>query len=157
MHTEILDEVSIQRAYYQRTAGAYDAAHLQEQDREHLFALRILDSIIDHFSIASLLDVGAGTGRVARYLKDRHSKLRIVSIEPVRELREIGYASGLSRAELIDGNVNKLEFAASAFDLVCEFGVLHHVRRPAAAVAEMLRVARTGIFISDCNNFGQGS
>jgi ubiquinone/menaquinone biosynthesis C-methylase UbiE len=153
----LLDELSIQRAYYRRTAGVYDASHLLEQDLEHRFALTILDSIIEHFSISSLLDIGAGTGRVARHLMGRHTNLRVVSIEPVRELREIGYSNGLSRAELIEGDVNQLEFSAGAFDLVCEFGVLHHLRHPAIAVAQMLRVARTGIFVSDCNNFGQGS
>jgi hypothetical protein len=34
--------------------------------------------------------------------------------------------------------------------------VLHHVPKPSQAVAEMLRVARKAIFISDANNFGQG-
>src|SRR6185436_11973411 len=34
---------------------------------------------------------------------------------------------------------------------------LHHVARPAVVVEEMLRVARRAIFISDSNNFGQGS
>src|SRR5207245_752348 len=43
------------------------------------------------------------------------------------------------------------------FDVVCEFAVLHHVKKPEVVIAEMLRVARKAIFISDSNNFGQGS
>jgi hypothetical protein len=35
--------------------------------------------------------------------------------------------------------------------------VLHHIERPELAVQEMLRVGKIGIFISDSNNFGQGS
>jgi hypothetical protein len=34
--------------------------------------------------------------------------------------------------------------------------VLHHVENPAAVVAEMTRVARTAVFLSDHNRFGQG-
>jgi len=34
---------------------------------------------------------------------------------------------------------------------------LHHIRKPALAVAEMLRVATKAIFLSDSNNFGHGS
>jgi len=57
---------------------------------------------------------------------------------------------------LIEGDGTDIKFAAGAFDLVCEFGVLHHVPRPEQVVSEMLRVAKVGIFISDSNNFGQG-
>lgn len=150
------DEVAIQRAYYKSTARRYDAAHVHEKD-EHYLALRFLDAAIDYYGITSVLDVGAGTGRVALYLKAKHPALKIVSVEPVKELREVGHAKGLSEAELIAGDATKLQFADGAFDLVCEIGILHHVRDPAAVVAEMLRVAKVGIFISDSNNFGQGS
>lgn len=150
------DEVAIQRAYYKSTAQSYDAGHVHAKD-EHYFALRFLEAAIDHYGITSILDVGAGTGRAALHLKTKYPALKIVSVEPVRELREVGRAKGLSEAELIDGDATKLPFGDGAFDLVCEFGILHHVREPAVAIAEMLRVAKVGIFISDSNNFGQGS
>jgi ubiquinone/menaquinone biosynthesis C-methylase UbiE len=63
----------------------------------------------------------------------------------------------LSGDELIDGDATNLKFATGEFDLVCEFGVLHHIRNPALAIAEMLRVSNRAVFISDSNNFGQGS
>jgi hypothetical protein len=50
----------------------------------------------------------------------------------------------------------RLGFGDGSFDLVCEFGALHHIPRPAVAVSEMIRVAEKAIFISDANNFGQG-
>lgn len=149
------DEVAIQQAYYKSTAKRYDAAHVHEKD-EHFFALRFLETAIDHYGIASVLDVGAGTGRVACYLKTKYPALRIVSIEPVKELREVGYTKGLTKEELVEGDATRLQFPDGTFDLVCEFGILHHVRRPETVVAEMLRVAKIGIFISDSNNFGQG-
>ena len=65
--------------------------------------------------------------------------------------------NGVPREILLDGDGSKLNFADGAFDLVCEFAVLHHVKRPDVMVREMLRVARRAVFISDCNNFGQGS
>ena len=58
---------------------------------------------------------------------------------------------------LVDGDARQLAFADGEFDLVCEFGVLHHIHKPDGAISEMCRVARIGIFISDSNNFGQGS
>ena len=149
------DEVNLQRKYYAETAAKYDAMQISEQD-EHQFALAILSGMIEYYGIKSVLDVGSGTGRALRYLKPRHPGVRFVGIEPVEALRKVGHAAGLSHEELQDGDINSLAATDGEFDLVCEFAVLHHVPRPERAVAEMLRVARKAIFISDANNFGQG-
>ncbi|HMN13700.1 MAG TPA: class I SAM-dependent methyltransferase [Bellilinea sp.] len=150
------DEIVIQRNYYMATASSYDQSHLHEKD-EHYFALFILESLLRFHDMRSVLDIGAGTGRVARFLKERMPGVKVVSVEPVDALRQIGYHNGLSKDELIEGDVNELQFRRGEFDLVCEFGVLHHVKNPHKAVDEMLRVARRGVFLSDSNNFGQGS
>jgi SAM-dependent methyltransferase len=149
------DEVNLQRQFYADTAAKYDAMQISEQD-EHQFALAILSAMIEFHDIKSVLDVGSGTGRALRYLKSRHLGVRFVGIEPVEALRKVGHQAGLSPDELKDGDINALAAADGEFDLVCEFAVLHHVPKPKQAVAEMLRVARKAIFISDANNFGQG-
>ena len=149
------DEVNLQRKYYADTAVKYDAMQISDQD-EHQFALAILSAMIEYHGIRSVLDVGSGTGRALRYLKVRHPGVRFVGIEPVEALRKVGHAAGLSLEELRDGDINSLAAADGEFDLVCEFAVLHHVPKPELAVAEILRVARKAIFISDANNFGQG-
>jgi ubiquinone/menaquinone biosynthesis C-methylase UbiE len=149
------EEVTLQRQYYAETAAKYDAMQISDQD-EHQFALAVLSAMIEYHGIKSVLDVGSGTGRALRYLKSRHPSVRFVGIEPVEALRKVGHAAGLSSDDLRDGDVNALQAADGEFDLVCEFAVLHHVPKPSQAVAEMLRVARKAIFISDANNFGQG-
>jgi ubiquinone/menaquinone biosynthesis C-methylase UbiE len=149
------EEVSLQRKYYADTAAKYDAMQISDQD-EHQFALAILSAMIEFHGIKSVLDVGSGTGRALRYLKSRHPDVRFVGIEPVEALRTVGHQAGLAPDELKDGDINALAAADGEFDLVCEFAVLHHVPKPSQAVAEMLRVARKAIFISDANNFGQG-
>jgi ubiquinone/menaquinone biosynthesis C-methylase UbiE len=148
-------EVEIQRRYYAENAERYNDSY-GETD-EHYFALAILVSVVQFFDIKSILDLGSGTGRAVEYVKRRCPGVKIVGIEPVKELREIAYRKGISREELIEGNALKLPFKDGEFDMVCEFGVLHHVRTPEVIVAEMLRVAKKIIFISDANNFGQGS
>jgi SAM-dependent methyltransferase len=150
-----LDEVNLQRQFYADTAAKYDAMQISEQD-EHQFALAILSAMIEFHGIKSVLDVGSGTGRALRYLKSRHPGVRFVGIEPVEALRKVGHQAGLSPDELKDGDINALAATDGEFDLVCEFAVLHHVPKPKQAVAEMLRVARKAIFISDANNLGQG-
>ena len=148
----------IQKQYYSQTAKEYDALHVNAGvDAEHNFALAFMGSIIDLYGITSVLDIGAGTGRAISYLKVKYPNLKVVGIEPVRELREIGYSKGISPEMLIEGDGTDIKYSAGSFDLVCEFGVLHYVSWPEKMVGEMLRVAKTGIFISDSNNFGQGS
>lgn len=150
------EAIELQRSYYSATAAQYDDMHLHRDDEHHL-ALRFLISMLPQLGIESVLDVGSGTGRGLIKLRQEAPRIRIVGVEPSSELRAIGHAKGLRVDQLIDGDAMRLDFPDGSFDLVCEFGALHHIPDPRKAVAEMLRVARVAIFISDSNNFGQGS
>jgi SAM-dependent methyltransferase len=150
------EAVQIQRAYYAQTAADYDDMHVREDD-EHGFAVSFMIAAVQQFGIGSILDVGCGTGRGLLRIKRALPGIRAVGIEPSAELRAVGHAKGLAEGELLDGDAERLAFADGSFDLVCEFGALHHMPHPSQAVAEMLRVAGRAIFISDSNNFGQGS
>jgi ubiquinone/menaquinone biosynthesis C-methylase UbiE len=152
----ITSEVDIQRQYYAKTAQQYDGMHVCEGD-EHFFALSFLIGMLDYLNVKSILDIGSGTGRAIAHIKSVRPDIQIVGIEPVEELRHVGYKKGLHPTELIAGDATKLQFQDGEFDLVCEFGVLHHIPKPEIAVSEMLRVARKAIIISDNNNFGAGS
>ena len=150
--------IEIQAEYYKQTATQYDTSHIDStNDIEHDFALSILSSMIQFYSVKSILDVGAGTGRTIKYIMEKHPDVRIIGIEPILELREQGYSKGISKSILIEGDGNNIMFKEQEFDLVCEFAVLHHVAKPKLMVDEMLRVSSKCIFISDSNNFGQGS
>jgi ubiquinone/menaquinone biosynthesis C-methylase UbiE len=149
-------DVDIQRAYYAETAHKYDDMHVREDD-EHGFALHFIISIIEYLGIKSILDIGCGTGRGLLKIKRGIPDITAVGIEPSPELRNVGYSKGLSENQLIDGDAMNLAFSDGSFDLVCEFGALHHIPTPSKAVSEMLRVSSKAIFISDSNNFGQGT
>lgn len=147
------DEV-IQQARYTQVAADYDSLHA---DIEHIVALSFLTGMLDFAKVKSVLDVGAGTGRAMRFLQHNRPDIRIVGVEPVEALRRVAYEKGIPPGSLIEGNGYELPFGDGEFDLVCEVGVLHHVRYPSRVVAEMLRVGAKGIFLSDSNNFGGGS
>jgi ubiquinone/menaquinone biosynthesis C-methylase UbiE len=149
-------EIETQRSYYATTAAAYDDMHVSEHD-EHGLALHLLAALVEFHGVRSILDIGSGTGRAMLFLKRRCPGLRVAGVEPSVALREVAYAKGVPRDDLADGDACALGFSDGAFDVVCEFGVLHHIRDDLQAVCEMARVARTGVFISDSNNFGQGS
>lgn len=145
-----------QRKYYAETAAEYEQMHLHG-DQETDFAISLLPGLISTLGIRSILDLGSGTGRALYALKVACPNVKLLGVEPVPEMREIGYRNGLTRDELVGGDAQALAFNDNSFDLVCEFAMLHHVPKPAVVVGEMLRVAKRAIFISDSNNFGQGS
>jgi len=150
------DEIKMQRHHYAEISQKYNDRHVSLED-EHYFALSFLIASVEYLSINSILDIGSGTGRALLYIKKNKPNLRVIGIEPVKELREVGYNDGLSDNELLDGDGTELVYEDGSFDLVCEFGMLHHVKYPEKIVLEMLRVAKKAIFISDANNFGQGN
>lgn len=143
-----MNDAEIQRAYYTATAANYDALHGAETP---VLALAFLDAAVNALGAKAMLDVGSGTGRVIKALA--RPGLRVVGIEPVAALRK---ASGLPNDVLMDGDATRLPFPSNSFDVVCAMSVLHHIRHPEHAIAEMLRVGNA-IFICDANNFAQGS
>jgi len=149
MHPEHL-----QRQHYAQTAHLYDVAVGNEP--EHELALYLATGFIDSLKAESVLDVGAGTGRAIRFLRAHRPTLTTRGIEPVAELRRVAYDSGIPTDCLIAGDGYHLPFPDDSFDVVTEFGMLHHVADPESVVREMLRVARYGICLSDTNNIGQG-
>lgn len=149
-------DVELQRRYYSRIASQYHVDHVLESSA-HDLALTLLLGMLDYFEIQSVFDIGSGTGRAVLYIRKERPDINIIGIEPVVELRAVGHELGIPPDLLIDGDATHLTYGDGQFDLVCAFGVLHHIRRPDIAVAEMLRVARKAVFISDVNNFGHGS
>lgn len=149
-------EIERQRRYYKESALEYDRLHVRHDD-EHYRALEWLAGVMNGRALKSVLDVGAGTGRAVAYLKKHVFRASVVGIEPSDELRAIGYQNGLTAEDLLKGDATKLDYPDNHFDVVCEFGVLHHIRDPKVAVREMLRVAGTAVFFSDDNHFAAGS
>ncbi len=151
-----LSEIERQRMYYRESALEYERLHVR-QDDEHYRALEWLAGVMNGRGLGSVLDVGAGTGRALAYLKKHVPAATVVGIEPSDGLRAIGYQNGLTSEDLLEGDATSLAYPDNHFDVVCEFGVLHHIRDPKVAVREMLRVARTAVFFSDDNHFAAGS
>lgn len=50
-----------------------------------------------------------------------------------------------------------LPFSDDSIDIVTSFGVLHHIKDHKKAVAEMCRVAKRAVFISDHNDLARGT
>ena len=131
--------------------------HVHEGD-EHYLALAYLSTIIDLVgAITLILDVGAGTGRAVEYLKARYPGITVLGLEPEAELRRVAVQEkGIPADSIVEGNGVDLPFADGSFDVVCELGVLHHVKASRVVVKEMMRVARKAVALSDENRFAYG-
>lgn len=150
------DAVEKQRRYYSSTAADYDQSHGEEV--EHLRALSAFSGFIQGLPHGSFLDVGAGTGSAVRFLSRVFPGARVIGVEPVFALRDIGHHKhGISYEQLVHGDALDLEFGDGSFDWCVETATLHHIEDFRSAVKEMVRVADFGIMFSDSNNMGQGS
>jgi ubiquinone/menaquinone biosynthesis C-methylase UbiE len=89
-----------------------------------------------------LLEIGIGTGRVAKPLLDRGFDL--TGVEPSRGMMAKARAKGLSR--IVRGSGYHLPFADGAFDAALFVHVLHVLDEPSTALQEATRVGRFGAF-----------
>ncbi len=145
-----------QQAYYAETADRYEADHVQDGD-EHYFALRHIAFYLEWIGARSVLDTGCGTGRALRFLHESLPHLSIRGNDPSEELLAVAVRDHGVPANTLDCCPSEqLPYEDSSFDAVVATGVLHHVAEPEKVVAELLRVARVAVFISDSNIYGQG-
>jgi ubiquinone/menaquinone biosynthesis C-methylase UbiE len=95
---------------------------------------------------AAILDVGCGTGVVARRLA-RDGARRVVGLDATPAMLEVARAAASREGRAVEwreGFAEKLPFADAEFDLVaCQFALMFFADR-AAALAEMARVLRPG-------------
>src|ERR1700728_1592571 len=152
--TRAMRPEQLQAAYYTQTAGHYDDMHVSDPWDEHYKALQIIHSVSDMLGLGTLLDVGAGTGRGVSFLRNQGQDIR--GVEPVQAMIDQAVAKGLPENAIVRGDGYSLPFDDQSFDGVLECGVLHHVAEPRLVVREMMRVAKTAVFLSDSNRFGQG-
>ena len=113
----------INREFYRLTAAAFDAT------RQRAWAGwgRMLD-VID-LPLASVLDIGCGNGRLARFLAGQQADaFRYIGVDSNPEL--LAYARCQApqvRLEVIEQDVILEALPARSAQLVAVFGLLHHV------------------------------
>lgn len=132
-------------------------ADLDTIEIEHHHGISLMTGMARQYGWESFLDVGAGSGRGIIHLKKYLPNARVIGVEPVEALREEGYKGGIAPDTLITGDALELDFPNESFDVVYATGILHHIATPRPAIAEMIRVAKHAVILSDLNNFGCGS
>lgn len=113
-------------------------------DRAEMSAL---DRLIPHSGAGTIIELGAGTGHVARHLAALG--FRVIAVEPSVAMQN----EGRSRSESFSiewhaAVAEALPFAHDTADGVLFFAALEFVRDPDAALCEALRVVRPGGWIA---------
>jgi len=131
------------------TSFTDDTLHLAETyDRVSDFQFENGKRLVERLNLEAgdrVLDVGCGTGRLARWIAERVSPTgSVVGIDPVAERIAVANA----RADGITFAVGQAEelgaFAAESFDAVSMSAVFHWVSDKPRALAEIRRVLRPG-------------
>jgi len=141
---------------YDLSAQRYDGIKHFNPDWERRFLGEPLANALAGLEDARLLDVGAGTGRVARTLAPLGLFRGIViGVEPSPRMLERGrQAVAPKKTRWVRAWAVPLPFPAEAFDMVTSLEVAEFTPEPLASLAEMVRVLRQGGWLLVTNRVG---
>lgn len=132
-------------AYFSKNAEQWDEIRRLHADDEEVE--KALLRVIGKHGVASLLDIGTGTGRMLELFGPQAK--RAIGIDLSREMLNVARANleraGLDHCHVRLGDMYGLSADDERFDLIIIHQVLHYADQPALVVAEAARVlARAG-------------
>ncbi len=133
------DLLAAVRARFDGRAGEYDDSAMHRG----LAAAVAEFALADARNVHDVLDVGTGTGLVLRALRERDPSLSLTGIDLSNGMLEVA-REALPDAVLVQGDATALMFGDGEFDLVTCVTSLHLFPDARAAIAEWVRVLRSG-------------
>ena len=130
-------------AIQERLAGILEMRAADPQQRA------MLDSYLSEIDFprgARVLEIGCGTGSVARVLAGRTSVAEVIGIDPspVFIAKARALSAGLKNVTFEEADGRALSFPDGAFDAVVFHTTLCHIPQPERALQEAFRVLRSG-------------
>lgn len=141
---------------YDLSAPYYDGIKQFDPDWEKHFLGEPVASVAAAFSPADILDIGSGTGRLARVLLPlKNFDGRLVCLEPsARMARHAFEISDSHEADWVRAWATPLPFRPQSFDIVVSLEMLEFVPDQTAMIEEMIRVLRPGGWLLLTNRIG---
>jgi malonyl-CoA O-methyltransferase len=137
-HPSLIDRRAVRRGF-ERAAAGYDA--------HAVVATRVEDELLGRlgllgFEPATVLDLGCGTGRATRALRDRYREARVIGVDLAAAMLALaGRRQGwFRRFDRVRADATRLPFADATADLAFASLVLPFVDPPDALFAEVRRV-----------------
>ena len=141
---------------YDLAASRYEGIKSFDPEWEQRFLGEPIAATLRSLYDAIILDVGAGTGRLARRVLPMDSfRGSIVCLEPSRRMITLGRNLVTDRrAHWTRGWAVPLPFSDNSVDMVVSLEVLEFTPRPMDTLAEMVRVTRPGGWVVVTNRVG---
>lgn len=140
---------------YDVFADRFESIKEFDWDWEKHFLGEPLASSLAHLGRARILDVGAGTGRLARALLPvARGDVKLICIEPSARMLRLGLKLAPRRVPWLRAWADALPFPAGAFDVVTALEVTEFTPDPRRSLREMVRVLRPGGLLLVTNRVG---
>jgi ubiquinone/menaquinone biosynthesis C-methylase UbiE len=133
---------------------------LRAADPRHKAIVASYIAQIEFTPNARVIEIGCGTGAIARQIADLTDAINLVGVDPSPVFIERARAFSRAYANLSfrEGDAHQLPFPDNNFDVAIFHTVLCHVLDPQRAVAEAFRVLRPGGLLSVCDgDYGNAS
>jgi ubiquinone/menaquinone biosynthesis C-methylase UbiE len=124
-----------------RDFDTLSAVYDETREPLDLATIQGLEGYLGEHHWSTILEVGVGTGRVARPLVDRG--VRVVGVDASRGM--LGRAAAKGLPYLVRGDAYCLPFPDRSFDAALFVHVLHILDRPSLGLREAARVGRHGV------------
>jgi malonyl-CoA O-methyltransferase len=149
-----LDKRSIQK-YFNRAAKSYDNAAILHEELLNRLLERL--QYIRH-QPETVIDIGCGTGKAIRGLQKAYPRARICATDIAFEMLLQASSSFrlLSKKRLVTADMERLPFAAQAFDLVFSSLAMSWSNDIGATLREFARISRPGALLM-FSSFGPGT
>lgn len=139
------------KEFFEQHAGQWDEMH------QAFYSTDVIDALAARSALgpdARVVDVGTGTGFIAGGLAAQAAHVVGTDASPAMldQARTNLDGLGVGNVELREAGVDGLPMADDSQDAAVANMVLHHAPDPAAMIAEMARVVRSGgtVAITDC-------
>ncbi len=135
--------------YFEQIAGLWDSVrslHVADTEVEQMLLAAADQHRIDGGKIASLLDIGTGTGRILELFADRieHGLGIDLSVGMLNLARTNLVTEGHGHCSVRHGNIYALDVSPHSYDLAILHHVLHFLEDPAAAIVAATETLRPG-------------
>lgn len=109
----------------------------------------IAEDILNYCSEGRMLDIGTGPGWILEKLHQATPNIELVGLDispsmiakAKKNMADLGLAN---KIQIEQGDVRKIPFQDSSFDVVLSTGSLHHWKKPLEGIDEIYRVLKPG-------------
>ncbi len=140
----------LQKRYYNKESDTFDKGYIfGRENRNHYKKIKKISELLNlhnsHETI-SILEVGAGTGIHAKYIRTNYDNICYTGIDisegMVHETRK--RLDKFNSVALLVGDGERLPIKDNTFDVAFVSGSLHHFSNPMVGISELVRIIKNG-------------